>query len=206
MKTIIATLATLAFFLFSPLGQAAEKATALTLTLPEPVLSESLHKLLPLEIPPPKDLSGTILIKNIDNLKIDNQTASADFNLVGSNIQLNTAVAGHQIRLKLGNVTLEFSVTARLRFDPASQTLFILPQVTDRSGQGEQQPGDIGKLLLGLFNGQEIPVAINKLEPIITNTGSKELILNLSVADIAAIPGALVFQLKPEIIARPIAK
>ena len=155
------------------------------LTIPEAILVKAVQQSLPVQIDPGSDtVGGSIHIENIENLQLDDQNISASVTLVGNEIQIKTTIAGQQLRLKVGNVKLEFAITADTRFDNATQTLFIKPTVTDLQTKDGQAGDELGTLLVGLFNGQEFPLAIDKLQPIITDTGSKKLAIEMVITDI----------------------
>jgi len=170
------------------------------MSIPEAVLVDTIKKSLPVQLSQPSDtLKGVIAINRIDSLNLEKQMLSAHLLLTGTDILVNTEIAGHQIALKVGNVQLDFNLTARIRFDESSQTLFILPQLTELAPEANQKSNEIGGLLVSVFNGKEIPIVINKLQPIITNTGSRQLAINMHVKDIVIEPDALVLYLLPDI-------
>ncbi len=173
---------------------------AITMSIPEIILVETIKKSLPIRLSQPSEaLKGVISIKRIDRLNLEKQKLSAHVVLTGTNVQIHTAIAGHQIALNVGNVQLNFGITARIRFDEARQTLFIIPQLTEMTAGTNQKGSEIGALLVSIFNGKEIPVVINKLQPIITNTGSRQLAINMHIKDIVVEPDALVLYLLPDI-------
>ena len=170
------------------------------MSIPEAVLVDTIKKSLPVQLPQTSEtLKGVIAINRIDNLNLEKQILSAHLLVTGTDMQVNTQIAGHQIALKVGNVQLDFNLTARIRFDESTQTLFILPQLTELAPDGNQKSNEIGALLLSVFNGKEIPIVINKLQPIITNTGNRQLAINMHVKDIVIEPDALVLSLLPDI-------
>ena len=118
--------------------------------------------------------------------------------MVGRDVQVNTEIAGHQIMLKIGNVDLHFQIDAALRYDQASQTLFIRPQLTDLKNGTKEQNMEVGNLITGLFHDKELPLAIDRLQPIIADIGSKKLIIDMRIDDIVVQPGALVLHILPD--------
>ncbi len=197
-----------AFFIFSSLlllfGHAVHAKNnsldVITLTIPETVLVKAVQQSLPVKIDPGSDtVGGSIHIANIDNLQLDDQKLSALVTLIGNEIQIKTTIAGQQLRLKVGNVKLEFAITADTRFDDVSQTLFIKPTVTDLKTDDGQSGDELGSLLIGLFNGKEFPVAIDKLQPIITDTGSKKLAIDMLITNITISENLLSMHLRPQI-------
>jgi hypothetical protein len=175
-----------------------------TLRLPEAILTEVLVKTLPILIEQPDGLlSGTITINSIEQLQLADRTLSALIGLTGTDLQVSTTVAGHQLRLNIGSVDMDFALRATLRYDQAQRTLFIVPQVSELDRQKTSQANETGALLAGLFNGREFPITIDRLQPLVTVAGDKRLIIDLQVEDIIAIPQALVLSLEPTISAAP---
>lgn len=194
----------LLFSLFLLLGQNGHAETkgldAITLTIPESVLSEAVQQSLPVPIDTGSDtVAGSISIENIDQLQLEEQQISALVTLIGNDIQIKTTIAGQQLRLKVGDVKLEFNITADTRYDAPSQTLFIKPTVTDLKSENSQSGDELGNLLAGLFNGREFPLAIDRLQPIITDTGSKKLAIGMQIKNVTITRNLLTLHLLPDI-------
>jgi len=189
------------FVLFTHNARARDNGLdVIALTIPETVLVTAIQQSLPVQIDPGSDtVGGAISIEKIENLQLDDQALSASVTLIGNEIQIKTTIAGQQLRLKVGNVRLEFAVTADTRFDADAQTLFIKPAVTELKTENGQSGDDLGSILIGLFNGQEFPLAIDKLQPIITDTGSKKLAIDLLITDITISENLLTMHLRPEV-------
>ncbi len=167
------------------------------LNLPESVVVDVLQKCLPFQINETTDaLAGVISVERIDNLVFQDKSLAAAVKMSGKDVQLNTSFGGQQIRLKVGNVDLNFNVSAVIRFDQKTQTLFIRPSVSGFDQQGGEN-NEVGKLILALFNDQEIPLAFDRLQPIITDLGSKKLIIDMVVNDVVVQPGMLTVKMLP---------
>ena len=169
--------------LFSLHGWADEPpADTITLTIPETVLSSVIATSMPIQLVADSDtIDGSVVIKNIENFKLGEQHASGLVTLVGEDIHIKTAVAGQSLRLKVGTMTLQFNIDAETRFDENTQTLYIKPTVTQLSTDSSQTADELGNLLIGLFNGKEFPLNVDKLQPIITDTGSKKLMIQMHI-------------------------
>lgn len=200
MVRIILTLCSL-FVLLSNTVQAKNNDTEfLTLSIPESVLAEAVRKSLPFLLDPGSDtVAGSIWIQNIDDLQLEDQQISGIVTMIGNDIQISTSIAGQQLRLKVGTVKLTFNLTAESRFEDASQTLFIKPTVTDLKTEEGQAGDELGVLLIGLFNGREFPLAIDKLQPIITDTGEKKLAIGMRIKNITISRNMLSLHLLPDI-------
>lgn len=189
----------------SPAGADDGTGRQVLLQLPRTFLEEVIAASLPLELATDAvKLEGSVVIDEIENLQLASQQLSARLGLTGRQLQIITAIGNQQLRLQVGNLDLDLNITARLRFDPPSQTLFIIPQASPQPPPGEGGSGDLGQLLAGALSGREFPVAIEKLQPIITDLGSRQLLLDFQVGDITVNPDAVLFQLVPTVHSRPI--
>lgn len=52
---------------------------------------------------------------------------SGHITLSGHELQIVTTIAGHNLRMKIGSLTMGFQCDATLRFDAPTKTLFIKP-------------------------------------------------------------------------------
>jgi len=189
-------IASLLFTLLA-LSTAAEQpgSDTILLRLPEPVIAAMVEKSLPLVVnQESSSLAGSISVTRISNLVFKDGSLAAAVSMQGSEIQLNSSFGGHQVRLNVGSVDLNFDIAATLRFDKDSQTLFIHPTV---SGLDQQENNEAGKLIVALFNDQEIPLTLDGIQPIITDMGSNELVIATRVHDIILKPASIDILLEP---------
>lgn len=188
------------------LAHGAEKVNnTIVLTIPEPILVDAVRKSLPVVLNTGSEsLDGSIAIEQIDNLQLSEEQLSALVTVVGNDIQIKTTIAGQQLRLNVGTVQLTFNMAAATRYEAPTQTLFIKPTVTDLKTEQGQAGDELGTLLVGLFNGKEFPLSIDKLQPIITDTGTKKLELGLQIEDILISENMLRLHLLPKI--KPLTK
>lgn len=174
----------------------------ITLNLPEKVLAETLTKLLPMEFPADSSsLKGKIIIKKVSDVQLLDQHLRCRLHLIGDQLKVLTELAGNSISLNVGTIELDFTAKARLRFDPESQTLYVTPVVDEINNNQDAAGGDIGQTLLALFNGQEFPISMRDLDPIVTRAGTKTVTIDTWIADIQAYPQRLQLSLKPRITA-----
>jgi hypothetical protein len=164
----------------------------ITLSLPETVISKATAAVLPLRIDAHSNsIEGELHIIDISELELTNNHLACRLHLAGNNLVLLSEIAGHEIRLKVGTVEVDFKTDSVIRFDAESQTLFIKPIIKDVSSSGSDPSADIGQLLVGVLNGQEFPIAIQDLDPLIARTGSKTLTINTRIANIEAKPQSI---------------
>ena len=173
-------------------------AQPILLSLPVNVVAEVVQKSLPLQVnQPAESLAGLIAVEKVENLNFKDNSLAATVTMSGRDVQLNTNLGGHNLVLKVGNVELDFNLEAVTRFDKASQTLFIRPTVSGIDQRGSQN-NEVGELIAALFNEQELPVALENLEPIITDIGNRQLIIDMSVEDIRFGPDTVDILLTPQ--------
>jgi hypothetical protein len=190
------------FGLTLPTGAAAAE-DYITLSLPESVIAKAVQALLPLNIDAHSgSIEGDITIINISSLQLSDDHLSCLLHLAGNNLAFLTEIAGHEIRLKVGSVEVEFKTRAALRFDSKKQTLFVKPMVENLKGKDSGSNADIGQALVSLLNGREFPVNLQKLDPLIARTGTKTVTINNRIADIKVAPKLITLQLTPQISAQ----
>jgi len=175
----------------------------ITLSLPESVIAQAAKAILPLKIDAHSEsIEGDITIINISDLQLSSNHLSCRLQLAGSNLAFLTEIAGHEIRLKVGSVEVDFKTRAAIRFDSKEQTLYIKPKVESLKGEESGSNADIGQALVALLNGREFPVNLQKLDPLIAKTGTKTVTISNRIADIKAAPEMIMLSLAPQISAQ----
>lgn len=203
MRTFLTILVALALSLTATSGQATQPQDVISLTLPESVIARATKAILPLDIDAhSKTIQGDITIINISDLQLTDNQLACRLHLAGKNLALVTEVAGHEIKLKVGEVEVDFLTTALIRFDAEKQTLFVKPIVKNVPKPGKNANADIGQGLVALLNNREFPIAMQNLDPIIARTGAKTVTINTRIADIRAMPKAIGLSLVPAVSAK----
>jgi hypothetical protein len=175
----------------------------ITLNLPQAVIAKATKAILPLQIDAhSREIEGDITIINISELQLTDNHLACRLHLAGTNLAFLTEIAGHEIRMKVGSVELDFRTDAAIRFDAKQQTLFIKPVVNDVATGGGVSDADIGQALVAVLNGREFPVTIQELDPIIARTGSKTVTINTTIANIEARKNYIQLRLLPAVTAR----
>lgn len=175
----------------------------ITLNLPETVIAKATTALLPLRIDADsKSIQGDIHIINISELQLTDHHLSCRLHLAGTNLAFLTEIAGHEIKLKVGSVEIDFKTDAAIRFDARKQTLYIKPMVKDVATSGTGSNADIGQALVALLNGREFPITMQDLDPLIARAGSKTITINSTIANIEAKPKSIQLSLFPVITAQ----
>ncbi len=175
----------------------------ITLNLPEAVITKAVAAILPLRIDAHSEvIQGDIQIINISELRLTNGHLACRLHLTGTQLALLTEIAGHEIKLQVGSVEIDFKADAAIRFDAKKQILYIKPLVKNVAANAPGSDADIGQALVGLLNGQEFPITMQELDPLIARAGSKTITINSTIADIQARPQAIQLSLRPQVSAR----
>lgn len=176
-----------AFLLFVTGPQSAAANDYIAINLPQSVLAKAISTALPLNYPAnSKTLNGTLILKSINDLKIIDNHILCRMHITGENMQFVTEVAGHKIKLDVGSVELGFKTKAQLRFDQAKQVLYVTPVIDEVDMSNDAGGGDIGRALVTLLNGRELPVNLSSIDPIVAETGTKSLLITTRIANITA--------------------
>ncbi len=187
------------FLTVTTLCRPAAAEDVITLMLPESVIAKSVTALLPMRIDAhSKAVQGDIMIKSISDFQLSNNQLACRLRLAGNNLGLATEIAGHEIKLKVGAVEIDVQTNATLRYDAEQQTLFVKPIVKNLNpGGGKNANADISQALVALLNGNEFPITLQNLDPIIAKSGGKVITINTRITDIKAQPEALRLSLVP---------
>lgn len=186
-------------FIGSPV-QSDEHSSVVTLSMPEAVLREAVAQSLPFEIDTSsQSIDGKVFVKKIDNLQLNDRSLSALLVLAGKDVSIATKIGGHQLRLNVGDVEIECNMSALVRYEQKSSTLFVKPAVSDYSASGNGQGNELGTLLISLLNGREFPVKIEKLQPLVTDLGDRQLAVDLMIQDIIISENMMRFNFEPSI-------
>jgi len=193
----------LSLIIFATSSTLSSADDAISLNLPESVISRATKAVLPLTIDAhSKTIKGDIIIINISNLRLTRGHLACRLQLAGNNLAFVTEIAGHEINLKVGSVQLELDTNAAIRFDQKQQMLFLRPLLQDISKKQNTSNANISQALIAILNGREFPIRMQNIEPLIAKTGTKTLTINTRITDIKANQGFLQLKLLPTITAK----
>jgi len=188
---------------FAALGTPTQAEDFITLNLPESVIAKAAATVLPLQIDAhSKTIEGDITIIDISELQLTENHVACRLHLAGKNLAFLAEIAGHEIRLKVGAVDLDFKTNAAIRFDTEKQILYIKPVVKDVATSGGGSNADIGQALVAVLNDREFPITIQELNPLIARTGSKVVTIATTIANIKAKPDSIQLSLRPAVTAK----
>jgi len=170
---------------------------AITMNLPGSIVREAIARSLPLQFPIQSEtVVGTIVIDKIENLQFKKNKISSYITITGHKLHIVTSIAGHNLRMKIGTLTTSFQCDTTIRFDARRQTLYLRPVITNLRST-DQSKTDVASAVVLLFNNRELPLQIEKLKPIVADTGTKLLSLSMNVSDIALGPESLLLKITP---------
>ena len=119
----------------------------IVLTMPAETVLASLKKVLPLTIPSQSSqLQGQIVLESLDKLSIHDNILSIKGVLSGKNMVVVTNIAGQDVQLKLGQVTLPMTCDLATRFDQARRKLFVTPRFPQSNLNPGSQEASLGSL------------------------------------------------------------
>jgi len=199
---LLAVLALATPLFITPAWAASQGASGgnIVLSLPESALAEAMAAMTPFSFKAASQvIQGTITVRAIDHLRLDNNQVRARLDLLGNNLEVVTELAGQKLRMKVGEVALAADVLAELRFSGKRRILYIKPVVDPaQNAEGDE----VGRSLVALLNGREFPVSMKDIEPFVAEVGGKTITIATTVADIRALPNKLELSLTPKISSR----
>ncbi len=187
--------------LTATLSSASADVESIIMKIPDSVINDGIQKALPANFPiESKTILGSVSIDAIKNMQLQKDKFSGQITLSGHELNMVTSIAGHNLRMKIGSLTMTFQCDASIRFDKKSQTLFLKPLITEIRSDDKGKT-EVASLLSQLFNNREFPLELNKLKPIIGDTGDKILNISMLISNIEITPGLLLLKLQPVITA-----
>ena len=190
-------LITLLFFITVPAFAGTNRPVSIT--LPDTLIKEVVHKALPVDVPiDSKAILGSVSIDAIKNIKLHKNKLSGHVTLSGHKLNIVTSIAGHKLRMKIGSLTMGFQCDASVRFDPQKQILHIKPVITELQTTDKAKT-EVASLIAQLFNGREFPLQLKKLKPFAADTGDKTVNIAMHVKDVKIFPGEVHLQAIPKI-------
>ncbi len=192
------------FLIPCKVGQAAtppKKSRFITISLPAEVIEQAIKKTLPIPIRPQNtNFKGTVTVDSVRNLRLHKNTLSLQAHLTGKNMKVTTQIAGRNIAINVGTVALPISGDFSLRFDKKKKTLYIKPKMNPPGKPVKPaNPEDMLQLLIMGLSGQEYPVALDDLQPLVARIGDQLLTVRMDIRDIQTADNKLVLKLTPKV-------
>ncbi len=177
------------------------QADAITITLPAAVIEQAIKESLPLPVKPLNDnFKGSVTVDSVTNLRIYKNALSLQAHITGRNMKVTTMIAGRNIALNVGTVSLPVAADFLLRFDGRKKILFVKPRMQP-PGKTLQagNPADMLQLLIQGLAGREYPVALNNLQPLTARIGGRTLSVRMRISDIQTRDNTLIMHLTPRV-------
>jgi hypothetical protein len=171
-----------------------------TVMIPAGTMSSIIKEILPFKIDLGKHFPKNIWIKSIDDLKIKQDKFFFRVLIYGENVDHALKLGDQTINLKIGKVSLRYRCEAAFRFDPAKGILYLTPNVKDITSQADLGKGNmILSPLLEAMSDIEYPIAIQKIEPLITRLGEKNLSIKIDIAKVYSGNDMLFVEVVPKV-------
>ncbi len=182
---------------------AKKQAAPITLSIPQSLIAETMRKILPTRLNTNvSSLKGNISLVDVRNLRIFDGGLSARLRIAGQNMAIKTNIGGHNLNMNVGSLELDVTSDATLRFDAAKQILYVRPTIKEAKSSSNGEANQIGNGLAALLNGREFPIALQKLQPIVSQAGAKEIIIRTRIAAVKPRNGRLDLALLPTVSTR----
>ncbi|MEN8200430.1 MAG: hypothetical protein ABFR63_10205 [Thermodesulfobacteriota bacterium] len=170
-----------------------------TMSLPESFVQELITRSLPLEFKlNSNNLLGSVSVDKISNLQLHKGKLSGHATLSGHGLNIVTEVAGHNLRMKIGTLSMAFQCDVTTRFDARQQILYLRPIITELQSTDKTKTEFASTIAL-LFNNRELPLQIKKLKPVVADAGDKNLNISLHIKDIQLHPDKILLIATPRL-------
>lgn len=149
---------------------------SISIDVPKSVIQKTIAQMLPLDIATDSDsFEGTITIADIRNLQFANDLISCQLHLIGKGVNVITKIAGTALKLRIGEMELDFSTDIIAQFDQKTKKLILTPHIRKIAKSSDQADGNIGKALASLFNNKTFNIDLNKIKPISSKSDDKTM-------------------------------
>jgi hypothetical protein len=173
-------------------------AETLTLTVPRQILIEAVDAALPITFYPEAEaFKGGVTLASISDLTLGDNLIGGTITLIGQDMFIDTSIGGQSLRLNLGEIQYQSSVRASLSYDGQRRVLVVSPSVAAKTDGMASSDQPVDALLNALLEGRTYELDLNRLEPIITQLGARQLMTEFAVHDIAVSPETVVISLIP---------
>lgn len=178
-----------------PFSLNASQPSETVLTIPTSVLADLVQNALPIEIEKDEDFdfSGKMWIQSIENLRLGKNTIYGKIQIHGKDVHYSRRIGRFEAAMKIGDVRMSFNCGASIRYDQKKRMLILNPKISP----AEKQHEILTPLLIALFNENEFPIQIEKLQPIVTQFGEKTLTVEMDIAGITTQSDRLMLEISP---------
>ena len=186
-------------FLFN-LNTFAQKDNAehISIILPTESIAKFVTRLLPYEINMGENISGSFLIKSIDNIKIEDNKISFSSCISGKDITYSAKMGQQTASIEIGSVNLLNDWESSIRFDVDKKILYIKPHLKKPVYTKNVNYNEILiNSLFIVFSDIEYPVDLQEIDPISTEIMEKLLTVNIEILNIYAANSKMTIEFRP---------
>ena len=154
--------------------------------------------MLPYEINMGENISGSFLIKSMDNIKIEDNKISFSSFISGKDITYSVKMGQQTASIEIGSVNLINDWECSIRFDVDKKVLFIKPHLKKPVDTKEKNYNEILiNSLFIVFSDIEYPVDLQEIDPITAEIMDKLLTVNFEVLNIYAANDKMTIEVRP---------
>jgi hypothetical protein len=201
MKRIYAIMfISLAFVFLFNLNTFAQKDNAehISIILPTESIARFVTKLLPYEINLGENSSGSLFIKSINNIKIEDNKISFSLSIYGKDITYSVKMGQQTASIEIGSVNLLNDWESSIRFDVDKKVLYIKPHLKKPVDTKKENYNEIliNSIFIA-FSDIEYPVDLQEIDPITTEIMDKLLTVNIEILNIYAANNKMTIEFRP---------
>ena len=170
----------------------------ISIILPTESIAKFVPQLLPYEINLGENFSGSLFIKSIDNIKIEDNKISFSLHIYGKDITYFAKMGEQTASIEIGSMNLVNDWQCFLRFDIDKKVLYIRPHLinpvdTKKANNNEKF---INSLFIA-FSDIEYPIELQEIDPITTEFLEKVLTVDFNISNIFAADNKMMIQFRP---------
>jgi hypothetical protein len=196
---IVGLIIVFVFIAFMPLKAEESNGAKMTFVAPAESVAEFIRPLFPYRIDFGQNFSGSFWIQSVRNLRIENGRIFFSTHIRGKDIEYATTVKKQKLTVVLGNVNLQNSWNASLRYDQMKKKLYIKPHIEAPVNQKDLSQGDtVVNALLTALSDVEYPIALNNLKPITAGFDNKVLTIETAIHDVYTDKNKLIIEVIPK--------
>lgn len=157
----------------------------ISIAIPHKVIASMITSALPMNLEPGPYLKGRLWIHSVDSLTIGTNQVTADLDIRGENIKLETHLGNQVLSMDIGNFNTAFSGKVSLQYDAGKRILYLTPYILQKPNKNSvNKVADNLLQTLSLVNGVVYPIEIQKLEPVIAQIGGEQFNIGMEITNI----------------------
>jgi hypothetical protein len=159
-----------------------DSAGEIRIAIPHRVIINMINAALPFPLDRGSYLKGSLWIQAIDNLNIGTNQVTADLDIRGKNIKLETHLGNQVLSMDIGNFNTKLGCSATVQYDASRRILHITPHILQKPDKNrENKMVDSLLQVLPLINGVDYPIEIQKFQPLMTQISGEQFQIDLEI-------------------------